>query len=103
MEQEPKLPTTPGEEIRNQLQIRGWTQDDLARIVNRPLPTINQIIQGKRGITPDTAIVLAAAFGTTPEKWMQLESTYRLSLAKLNPDAVQRRAKLYAYAPVKDM
>jgi HTH-type transcriptional regulator/antitoxin HigA len=103
MAQEDESVASPGKEIRKLLQDHGWTQDDLARILKRPLPTINQIIQGKRAITPDMAIVLAAAFGTTPEKWVSMEATYRLSLAKANPDPVQKRAKLYAYAPIKDM
>ncbi len=103
MTQEDESVASPGKEIRKLLQDRGWTQDDLARILKRPLPTVNQIIQGKRAITPDMAIVLAAAFGTTPEKWVSMEATYRLSLAKANPDPVQKRAKLYAYAPIKDM
>jgi HTH-type transcriptional regulator/antitoxin HigA len=103
MAQEDESVASPGKEIRKLLQDHGWTQDDLARILKRPLPTINQIIQGKRAITPDMAIVLAAAFGTTPEKWVSMEATYRLSLAKANPDPVQKRAKLYTYAPIKDM
>jgi HTH-type transcriptional regulator/antitoxin HigA len=101
MNSEPLL--MPGDEIRKELHKRGWTQDVLSQVLNRPLPTINQIIQGKRAITPDMAVALGAAFGDGAEKWMQLESSYRLSLAKVNPDPVQRRAKLYAYAPIKDM
>ena len=94
---------TPGDEIRKELQKRGWTQADLARVLGRPLPTINQIIQGKRAITPDTAVSLGAAFGTSADKWMKLESEYRLSLVKLNPNIVERRAKLYNSAPIKEM
>jgi len=103
MAQENDPVISPGEEIRKLLQDRGWTQDDLARILKRPLPTINQIIQGKRAITPDMAIVLAAAFGTTPEKWVSMEATYRLSMATADPDPVQKNAKLYTFAPIKDM
>lgn len=101
MNNEPLL--TPGDEIRKELHKRGWTQDVLSQVLRLHLPAINQIIQGKRAITPDIAVALGAAFGDGPEKWMQLESAYRLSLAKLNPDPVHRRAKLYTYAPIKDM
>ena len=103
MAQEGESLASPGEEIRKLLQDRRWTQDDLARILKRPLPTINQIIQGKRAITPDMAIVLAAAFDTTPEKWVSMEAAYRLSLAKADPGPVQKSAKLYTFAPIKDM
>jgi HTH-type transcriptional regulator/antitoxin HigA len=93
----------PGEEIRKCLRDRGWTQADLARVIGRPLQTVNAIIVGRKTITPETAISLGAAFGTGPEKWMNLESAYRLSLAKSNTDCVEKRAKLYKRAPIKDM
>lgn len=63
----------PGEYIRDELDARGWTQADLAAIMERPLPTVNQIISGKKAITPETAIELGQAFGTSPELWMNLE------------------------------
>jgi len=95
---------SPGEVIRKALQERGWTQADLARILDRPLPTVNEIIVGKRAIMPEMAMSLAAAFGDTPERWMNLEATYRLSLAKRNDaDAVARRVRLFDLAPVKEM
>jgi HTH-type transcriptional regulator/antitoxin HigA len=96
-------PQTPGTAIRKLLQERNWTQADLAKILDRPIQTVNQIIQNTKSITPEMAVSLGAAFGTTAEKWMLLESNYRLSLTKTNPDPVQRRAKLYAYAPIKEM
>jgi HTH-type transcriptional regulator/antitoxin HigA len=62
----------PCEFIRDELEARNWTQEDLAKILGRPLRTINQIIAGKKAITPQTAQELAAAFGTTPELWLNL-------------------------------
>jgi len=94
---------TPGEEIRKQIIERNWTQADLARIIERPLQTVNAIIKGKKTITPEMAVSLAAAFGTKPEKWMKLELEYRLSLTKTNPKKIEKRARLYDYAPIKDM
>jgi len=94
---------TPGEEIRRRLQDRGWTQGDLAQIMDRPPQTVNQIIQGKKAITPDMAAALAAAFGTTPDLWMQLESQFRLSLVKVDTSPIEKRARLCDYAPVKEM
>jgi HTH-type transcriptional regulator/antitoxin HigA len=96
-------PTPPGEYIREELKVRGWTQADLATILDRPLPTVNEIIQGKRAIMPEMAVALGRAFGTPPETWMNREVEYRLSLVKTDASEVQRRAKLYELAPVKDM
>jgi HTH-type transcriptional regulator/antitoxin HigA len=93
----------PGEFIREELESRGWTQDDLAEILGRPLRTVNEIITGKRGITPETANGLGEAFGTSAQLWMNLESAYRLSLASSGHEIVARKSALYAQAPIRIM
>lgn len=93
----------PGEYIREALTERGWTQDDLARVIGRPLPTVNEIIQGKRSIMPEMAVALGLAFGTSPDVWMQRESAWRLSQVRVDGSDVQRRARLYDLAPIKDL
>ena len=45
----------PGEFIRDELEARGWTQTDLAEVLGRPFRLVNEILQGKRAITPETA------------------------------------------------
>src|SRR4051812_3377615 len=72
----------PGDFIREELEARGWTQADLAKIMGRPEPAINQMINNKRGITAESALELSAAFGTSPEFWMNLDSAYRLHQAE---------------------
>jgi HTH-type transcriptional regulator / antitoxin HigA len=93
----------PGEYIVDELESRGWTQQDLAAILDRPLNAVNQIITGKRSITPDTAKGLAAAFGTSPEFWMNLENAWQLWNAKEQDEDVAFRAKLFTLAPVNEM
>lgn len=96
---------TPGEHIREELKKRGWGQDDLARILNRPAPRITELVQGKLLISPEIAVALSAALGSTPEEWLSREAAYRLSLAEgVGGGAeVRRRARLYELAPVKEM
>ena len=94
----------PGEFIRDELAERGWTQSDLAKIMGRPLPAINGIINSNRSITTETAIELASALGTSPEFWLNLETAYQLSKANVaEENAIRQRAKLFESAPVKDM
>lgn len=93
----------PGEFIREELGERGWTQSDLAEIMGRPLPAVNQIIKGRRAITPETARELAAAFDTSAELWLNLESSYRLSLTTTAGGEIRKRARAYEAAPVKEM
>jgi HTH-type transcriptional regulator/antitoxin HigA len=100
---EQQQPPPPGDYIRQELGARGWTQSDLARILGRPLPTVNGIIQGKHAIMPEMAIALGEAFGTGPEVWMQREASYRLSLAKDGDAGVRKRARLYEVAPIKEL
>ena len=69
----------PGAFLRDELAARGWTQAELGEIMGRPTRLINGIIAGKRAITPDTAMQLGEALGTSPDLWMNLESRYQLS------------------------
>jgi HTH-type transcriptional regulator/antitoxin HigA len=70
---------TPGKILSRELEARGWTQKDLAEIMGFPVQTINEIIQGSKQITPETAIKLSQAFGTSPEFWTNLEAKLFLS------------------------
>jgi HTH-type transcriptional regulator/antitoxin HigA len=98
----------PGEFIRDELSERGWTQSDLAKIMERPVSAINLIISGKKSVTPETAIELGEAFGTSPEFWLNLETAYQLAKvtaaqAAAPTSAIRERAKLFESAPVKEM
>jgi HTH-type transcriptional regulator / antitoxin HigA len=78
----------PGRILQRELEARDWTQQDLAKITNRPPQTINEIIRGTKQITPETALELAAALGTSDEFWTNLETNYRLHLAKKNKNTI---------------
>ena len=66
----------PGEYLKDELDMREWTQTGLAEMIGRPLRVVNRIIAGKAGITAQTAQQLAAAFGTSAELWMSLQNQY---------------------------
>ena len=101
-ELKPAEVSPPGRLLKRELDERGWLQADLAEILGRSTTVVNEIIQGKRGITPETARGLADAFGTSAQFWLNREASYRLSLLEGN-DTVSRRAQLYAKAPVREM
>jgi HTH-type transcriptional regulator/antitoxin HigA len=86
----------PGELIREELRARGWTQVIFAKILGRPLQAVNEIVNGKKRITAETAKELAAAFGTSAEVWLNLESAYRLAHAREPDAAISRRARVLA-------
>ena len=95
----------PGEILREELEAREWSQVDLAEILGRPVKLVNELVVGKRAITPETAHGLSDALGTSAELWMNLESQYQLYRRSSNrsDDAVSRRARLFDIAPVKEM
>jgi HTH-type transcriptional regulator/antitoxin HigA len=103
----PRIPAEvfpPGEFIREELDARGWTQGDLAEIMDRPLQLVNELIAGKKQITPETAMGLAKAFGDDDALyWMNLDSVYRLANTKPVNDSVARRSKLYSLLPVREL
>ena len=93
----------PGEFLREELESRDWSQQELADILDRPPRLISELIAGKRAVTPETAKGLADAFGTSSEYWMNLESQYQLSKVKVPNDNVRRKAHLYDSFPVREM
>lgn len=93
----------PGEFLREELEARDWSQQELADILDRPPRLVSELIAGKRAITPETAKGLGEAFGTSPDYWMNLESQYQLSKVTVPNDNVARKARLYTRFPVREM
>ena len=80
----PARAVKPGDILKEELEARGWTQKEFAEIIERPAQVISEIINGKKSITAQTAILFAAALDTSPELWLNLESSYRLQIAQRN-------------------
>ena len=76
-------PTHPGAVLREDfLKPLGMTQYALAKALDVPQIRISQIVNGKRAITPDTALRLARYFGTTAEFWAGMQAAYDLECAR---------------------
>jgi antitoxin HigA-1 len=85
-------PTHPGAMLLEEfLQPLGISQTELAARINVSYPRINEIINGKRGITPDTALRLARLFGTTAEFWLNGQRNWDLWHAMRAPEAREIR------------
>ncbi len=93
----------PGDYIREELDARGLSQLDLAHIMDRPIQMVNELVNGKKAVTPETAYELGAAFGTSAEMWLTLETAYRLASTDPDTDAIRRRAGLFKAAPIREM
>jgi addiction module HigA family antidote len=76
---ENRIPTHPGEILLEEfLNPLGLTQVAFAEHLGVPVQRINEIVRGKRGITPETAWLFSESFGTTPEFWLNLQTNYEL-------------------------
>jgi antitoxin HigA-1 len=95
-----RVTTHPGEMLREEFLVPlGISQNALAMRIRVPATRIGDIIHGRRGITPDTALRLARFFGNSPEFWMNLQQMYDLSKAKLELNQrIEREVEAYAHA-----
>jgi addiction module HigA family antidote len=93
----------PGEILQAEfLDPLGISQVALAAHLGVPVQRINEIVRGKRGITPETAWLFAGAFRTSPELWLNLQRDHDLSSfrpkAKVKPIPRPRTKKAHRKA-----
>jgi antitoxin HigA-1 len=93
-----RIATHPGEILlREFLEPLGLTQAKLAKALGIPLNRVNELVRGKRGVTPETALLLAGYFKNSPEFWMNLQTAHDLTRALREmgkrPVASQRGAR----------
>jgi antitoxin HigA-1 len=87
-----RQPTHPGEMLREEFLIpMNLTQKDLADAIQVPYQRINEIVAGKRGVTPSTALRLAKFFGMSPDFWLSLQIKFDLFLAQKKEENVLRK------------
>jgi len=68
----------PGEMLKDEMDERGISINALSRSLRVPPNRVSAIVNGRRGITADTAWRLARFFGTSPQMWMNLQTEYDL-------------------------
>jgi antitoxin HigA-1 len=75
-------PIHPGEILKDEIDEVGLTANAMALALRIPSNRLTEIINGKRGISADTAMRLARYFGTSAQMWMNLQSHYELEVAE---------------------
>src|SRR5690554_6835351 len=78
-----ELISPPGDTLLETIEAKGISQTDLAKRTGRPIKTINEIIQGKTAITPETAIQLERALEIPASFWLERERNYKMELAEI--------------------
>jgi antitoxin HigA-1 len=80
---ENRIPTHPGVVLSQEFLIPlGIPQVAFAAHLGVPVQRINELVRGKRGVTPETAWLLASALNTTPEFWTNLQAAYDLARSR---------------------
>ena len=76
-----RIATHPGTILlKEYLEPMGVSQKQLSTHLGIPVQRVNEIVKGKRGISPDTAWLFSQAFNTSPEFWLNLQTTHDLSV-----------------------
>ncbi|MCX7012773.1 MAG: HigA family addiction module antitoxin [Candidatus Sumerlaeota bacterium] len=90
---ENRIPTHPGVILEEEfLKPLGITQVALAAHIGVPVQRINELVRGKRGVTPETAWLLSRALNTTPEFWLNLQMAHDLARNRPARDVPALRA-----------
>lgn len=78
-----RIPTHPGVILSQEfLAPMGVSQVALAAHLGVPVQRVNELVRGKRGVTPETAWLLSQAFNTTPEYWSNLQTAHDLARSR---------------------
>lgn len=78
-----RAPTHPGQMLSEEfLKPMGLSQRDLADSIHVPYQRINEIINGRRGVSPSTALRLSKFFGVSPDFWLNLQLRWDLYYAQ---------------------
>ena len=84
MKAKPRVqPIHPGDFLGEELAERGIRMNRLARDIRIPISRVSLIVNGRRGITADTALRLGLYFGTSPELWLNLQKHLRSAVTRL--------------------
>lgn len=87
-----KNPVHPGRIVRHDcLEPLGLSVTGGAKVLGVTRQTLNNIIHGKSGISPEMAIRLSKAFGSTPETWLRMQVAYDLAQALKEEDKIKVR------------
>ncbi len=91
-----RIPTHPGEMLKEEFLIpMALTQRELANGINVPYQRINELINGKRGVTPSTALRLEKYFGTRAGFWMNIQLRWDLYRAQQSEARQLEKIKPY--------
>ncbi len=92
----------PGEILREELDARGVKQKEFAATIGMPAPVLNDLVNGKRSVTPDIAILLEAALGKDAASWLRLQAERDLEVARKKENLLRKQKDIETWQAIQD-
>jgi addiction module HigA family antidote len=83
-----KNPPHPGGIVKDCIDDLGLSVTDAAKVLGVTRPTLSRVINGRAGISPEMAVRLSKAFGSTPEMWLRMQVAYDLAQVRARADKI---------------
>ena len=90
----PCIAIHPGEIIKDELDAREMKQKELASLMSMPTSVLNDIIKGRRAVTPEVAVLLQEILGIDASYWLSLQNQYDIDRANINKKIVERKKNI---------
>lgn len=84
----------PGEMIKDEIEFRGISQKSLAAKIGMPPSVLNEVLNGKRAVTTEYALLFEAALGIEADIWLKLQSDYNKQIAKSDASFMARLERI---------
>jgi len=90
----------PGELLKDELEYRHLSQKAVAKQLGLPYTSFNEVLNGKRPVTTDLAMIMEAALGVSPGLLLRMQTDYNLQMAKQNKTILNRLAEIRKIAAI---
>jgi len=85
-----RVTTHPGDVLKEELEARGISQKKFSEVVSIPYTQLNEILNGKRPVTTDFALMMEAALGINPEMLINMQTRYNMSVAMKKKSLIEK-------------
>ncbi|MCC6454952.1 MAG: HigA family addiction module antidote protein [Caldilineaceae bacterium] len=84
-----KNPAHPGRIVKGSMTELGLSVTDAAKVLGVTRPTVSKLVNGRASVSPEMAVRLSKAFGSTPEFWLKLQFNYDLAQINAKADSIK--------------
>jgi len=97
---EPSKPIHPGELLKEEIEYRGISQKKLAERMGMSYTVLNEVLNCKRAVTTEYALLFEAALGIEAGMWIRIQADYNMQTVKQSKSFAERLAKISQVAAV---